>query len=74
MIKGFDYYKEGTGDVKQTPNQLAKNIVLDAIFSSPDFWTESSTWNHETMTELEVKKVNQAIERQVRRVCKLMGF
>ena len=74
MIKGFDYYTEGTGDIKQTPNQIAKNIILDAVFNSPAFWNESSSWNIDTMTELEIENVEKAIQRQTERVCKLMNF
>lgn len=74
MIKGFDYYTEGTEDVKQTPNQMAKNIILDAVFNSPSFWTESDAWNKDDMTDLETKKVQEAIDKQVSRVCKLMNF
>ena len=74
MIKGFDYYTEGTGDAKQTPNQMAKNIILDAVFNSPMFWSESGSWNVDTMTDLEIKKVEEAIKRQTERVCKLMNF
>lgn len=74
MIKGFDYYTEGTGDVKQTPNQMAKNIILDAIFNSPTFWSESSAWNADNMTEIEKEKITKAIERQTERVCKLMNL
>ena len=73
MIKAFNYYKDGEAEIKQTPNQLAKNIVID-VLDRVNYWEEFDITNSDLMTEKEKEAVNDAVSKQLERVYKLLNY
>ena len=61
-------------DEKCTANQLAKEMIMDAMSRQRAYWTESMELQYEKMTELEVEKVETQLQRQADRVAKFLGY
>jgi hypothetical protein len=59
---------------KCTANELAKILVTDRGVSVIEFWGEAVGEGYELMTEREVEQVNEALDKQVDRVAKFMGY
>lgn len=61
---------------KLTPNQYAKEVLVDFAQRATEFWGEMGTAQEEiaAMTPRELEQVEAAIEKQAQRVYKLLGY
>jgi hypothetical protein len=59
---------------KRTPNQFAKEVIVDFAERATEFWGETMlAENVDSMTPRELEQVEAAIEKQAQRVYRLLG-
>ena len=65
-------------DYDLTPNQIAKEILIDGMQHHKEFWLENFSVNvneefGNRMTEKQIKQVNDQIEKRMESVIKYLG-
>lgn len=61
-------------DEKYTPNQLAKQLIMDKIDQCIEFWSETACLELDAMTEKEKIEVAIQIRKRADGVAKYLGF
>ena len=65
MIKYFDK--------KYTPNQFAKELLIDGMELKKDFWVENIDYDNTEISEQEIAQVHEQIRKRLNGLLKYLG-
>ena len=60
-------------DKKYTPNQFAKELLIDAMELKKDFWVESINDDRIQISEKEIAQVHEQLRKRINGLLKYMG-
>ena len=60
-------------DKKYTPNQFAKELLIDAMELKKDFWVESINDDRIQISEKEIAQVHEQLRNRINGLLKYMG-
>ena len=60
-------------DKKYTPNQFAKELLIDAMELKKDFWIESIDEDTTKISEKEIAQVHEQLRKRINGLLKYMG-
>ena len=60
-------------DKKYTPNQFAKELLIDAMELKKDFWVESIDEDTTKISEKEIAQVHEQLRKRINGLLKYMG-
>jgi len=60
-------------DKKYTPNQFAKELLIDAMELKKDFWVESIDEDTTKISEKEITQVHEQLRKRINGLLKYMG-
>jgi hypothetical protein len=60
-------------DKKYTPNQFAKELLIDAMEMKKDFWIESIDEDTTKISEKEIAQVHEQLRKRINGLLKYMG-
>ena len=60
-------------DKKYTPNQFAKELLIDAMELKKDFWIESIDEDTTKISEKEIAQVHEQLRKRIKGLLKYMG-
>ena len=60
-------------DKKYTPNQFAKELLIDAMEMKKDFWVESINDDRIQISEKEIAQVHEQLRKRINGLLKYMG-
>jgi len=60
-------------DKKYTPNQFAKELLIDAMELKKDFWIESIDDDTTKISEKEIAQVHEQLRKRINGLLKYMG-
>ena len=58
---------------KYTPNQFAKELLIDGMELKKDFWVENIDYHHTEITEQEIAQVHEQIRKRLNGLLKYLG-
>tara|TARA_Y100001970_G_scaffold61378_1_gene78380 strand:- start:8 stop:277 length:270 start_codon:yes stop_codon:yes gene_type:complete len=60
-------------DKKYTPNQFAKELLIDGMELKKDFWVEQIDYNVTQISKQEIAQVNEQIRKRLNGLLKYLG-
>ena len=60
-------------DKKYTPNQFAKELLIDAMELKKDFWVESINDDRIQISEKEIAQVHEQLRKRINGLLKYLG-
>ena len=60
-------------DKKYTPNQFAKELLIDAMELKKDFWVESIDEDTTKISEKEIAQVHEQLRKRINGLLKYLG-
>ena len=60
-------------DKKYTPNQFAKELLIDAMELKKDFWIESIDEDTTKISEKEIAQVHEQLRKRINGLLKYLG-
>ena len=60
-------------DKKYTPNQFAKELLIDAMELKKDFWIESINDDRIQISEKEIAQVHEQLRKRINGLLKYLG-
>lgn len=60
-------------DKKYTPNQFAKELLIDGMELKKDFWVEQIDYNVTQISKQEIDQVNEQIRKRLNGLLKYLG-